>query len=549
MPNYKNNDRDRSSSRPPRRMSLLQEIQDLDSKILSMLSRRNQLLGKAASKRRSKGLPLADPEMERKLFETWNESSTKHSFDGKSSRRIFEQVNNLAYAAVASPESRKSDAYILSPPNKAVTVDIDGPLSTLQTKFYTAMAAVSGADSSIEKIILNDSLVQLIKAFNQGGASLSWKDDTIESKSEGKLDFEEKLVFAGDAPLNLYLITAFGLSITGKFKIAGSAEMKFFDTRPMNNLVSGLGARINTLDLHSYGLPARIECGGRMASTLTIDDETDPLFAASLALAAWTYPQGLTLKFDSEWRGKALLYEVKTILKRCNIDAVLTDSEIMVPHCDSASFPQSPSIEMDPEICSAIMSIPAFCDGRVKLNGSWPSNSEALEMMEILKSSGLEISNEDGCVISTRAEQAETTHFDCLGKSELFPITLALAIRTGKETTVTAPKDKTILEYGINLLEHMGIRYLSTENGLALTPGRISWDAPWAAPTPFFGIALGLLAWMRPGISLENPGEISSHFPRFWTLYNGLPEVTSLVPPKKEKIDDPKSNRKRVRID
>lgn len=547
MPYNKNNDR--SGSRPPRRMSLLQEIQEIDSKLLSMLSRRNLLMGKAASKRRQKGLPLADPEMERRLFEKWNELSTSHSFESKSSRRIFEQVNNLAYAAVASPESRKSNAYILSPPRKTVKVDVDGPRSILQTKFYTALAAASGAEASINNIFINDTLVQLIKAFNQGGAKLSWQDETIESKAEGSLDFEEKLIFAGESPLNLYLVTAFGLSVTGKFKIAGSAEMKFFDTRPMNNLVAGLGARINTLDLHSYGLPARLECGGRMASTLTIDDNTDPLFAAALTLAAWTYPQGLTLKFDSEWKGKSQLSSAVEVLNTCGVNATLTDSEVKVPHCDSINFPTSPEIGLDPEICSAILAIPAFCEGEVRLNGVWPSNTEAQSILDTLKTSGLNIAVDNNSITATAGELAEDLYFDCLGKSELFPIELALAVNSGKETTISAPEDKTIFEHGINLLEHMGIKYLNTENGLAIRPGRLIWDSPWTAPSPFFGMALGLLAWIRPGIAIDNPGEISSHWPRFWNLYNSLPEVTSLIPPKREKQDDPKSNRKRVRID
>ncbi len=547
MPNYKKNDR--SGAKAPRRQSLLQEIQDIDSKLLSILSRRNQLMGKVASKRRQKGLPLADPEMERRLFETWSETSSSHKFDSKSARRIFEQVNNLAYTAVASPESRKSDAYILSPPQKPVKVDVDGPRSLFQTKLYVALAAACGAEASIGPVVLNDSLVQVIKAFNQAGAHLSWNDDRVESRPEGELSFEEKLVFVGDSPLNLYLITAFGMSITGKFKMAGSAEMKFFDTRPMNNLVSGMGARLNTLDLHSHGLPARLECGGRMASKLTVDDSTDPQFAAALALAAWTYPQGLTLKFESNWKGKGILADTAAVLKSCGIDVVMTDTEIKVPHCESINFSKEPEIALDPEICSPILAIPAFSGGEVSLKGTWPSNPDARKILDTLRESGVNVEIGSEGVTASRDEEADGTNFDCLGSSELFPLELALAIKSGREATLPAPEDDSVLEQGVDLLERLGIRYLRTENGLALTPGRLRWESPWTAPSPFFGMALGLLAWIRPGLSIENPGEITSHWPRFWTLYNGLPEVTSLIPPKKEKKDDSKSNRKRVRID
>ncbi|HAS90541.1 MAG TPA: 5-enolpyruvylshikimate-3-phosphate synthase, partial [Desulfovibrio sp.] len=98
------------------------------------------------------------------------------------------------------------------------------------------------------------------------------------------------------------------------------------------------------------------------------------------------------------------------------------------------------------------------------------------------------------------------------------------------------------------MLERLGIKYERGEEELTVLPGRLKWDEAWSAPTPFFGIALGLMAWMRPGISMENPGDITDLWPRYWTLYNSLPEINGLKDPEVKKKDE-STTRRRIKID
>ncbi|NDV23866.1 chorismate mutase [Desulfovibrio sp. JC022] len=546
MPEYKKFDRSGGSA--PRRQSLLDEIKELDARLLSIVSRRNYLMGKAASKRKQKGLPLGDPDMERRIFETWTAEAGSKKFDLKTARRVFDQLNNLAYAGVAKPENRKLSTYVLSPPQKPVNVNFDGPGSLFQSKLWIALSAAAGAEAQMGPLCVNDEITELIKAFNQSGAHISWDGETIESRAGDGIDFEEKLVFAGDNPMTMYLAIAFGLKTVGKFKIAGGPILKQYDSRPLAEILSPLGARLNTLDLQSHGLPARLECGGRMASSIEISEDTPAEFVAALALAAWTYPQGLTIKFAEGWHGMYLLQEVVEVLGICGIKAKLNNTECSVPATKEISVPEQPVIALEPELCAALLAIPAFSGGQVTINGDWPKNVVAEDALKTLKSGGVDIEISKGSITATKGETATEAFFDFGNANGLFPIGLALAVNSRSECKISNIADAVMFEQGIELLERLGIRYERGDDELTVIPGRLKWDEAWSAPSPFFGIALGLMAWIRPGIAIENPGDLTELWPRYWTLYNSLPEVDGLKDPEIRKKDE-STTRRRIKID
>lgn len=432
MPNYKKFER--SGADAPRRTSLLDEIKELDARILSMVSRRNYLMGKAASKRKLKGLPLGDPDMERRIFETWTAEAGSKKFDIKTARRVFEQLNNLAYATVAKPENRKLSAYVLSPPQRQVNVNFDGPSSLFQSKLWIALAAACGVDATLAPLCVNDQITELVKALNQSGAHLAWEGEAVESRSGDGIEFEDKLIFAGDNPMTLFLILAFGLKTTGKFKIAGGPILKQYDSRPLATVLAPLGARLNTLDLQSHGLPARLECGGRMASSVEITDETPAEFVAALALAAWTYQQGLTFKFEEGWHGLPLLKEVVTVLNACGIKAKLSDTQCSVPATKTTKFPEDPKIDLEPELCAALLAIPAFSGGTITINGSWPVGLPvADDALAALKSGGLKIEMSKNSITASKGEQPQDLTMNVGNAAALFPVGLTLAINSDTE--------------------------------------------------------------------------------------------------------------------
>ncbi|OEU70648.1 MAG: 5-enolpyruvylshikimate-3-phosphate synthase [Desulfovibrio sp. S3730MH75] len=552
MPNYKKFEgSDRPGRDAPRKPSLLHEIRDLDERLISMISRRNFLMGKAASKRKEKGLPLADPDQERRIFEIWTTKSADEKFNLKAARRVFEQLNTLAYTCVSHPENRNLPSYSLSPARRPVKVTIDGPCSLFQSQLWMALAAMCSADAKMAPLSVNDQLTSLAKAFNQAGGHLSWEGDTIESRAGEGVSFEDKLVFAGDDPMTMYLVIAFGLKDPGKFKIAGGPILKQYDSRVLTPILDPLGARLNTLDLQSHGLPARLECGGNLATSVTMLEDSPSKFAAALTLAGWTYPKGLTIKFEKDWAGISDIKDAVDVLSACGIKANLSDTECVIPATETFSFPEEPKIALDPELSAAILSLPAFAGGNVTIKGTWPKNSpKAIDALKMLDLGGVNVKVTDSEISSTKGAQPKSVIFDLDQAADLFPIGMALAINSDTECSLNNIKNVALFEQGVELLERLGLEYTRTDDGIKIAPGKIQWDEAWNAPTPYFGIALGLMAYIRPGLSIQNPGDLTDLWPRYWTLYNSLPEIDGLKDPQvKDVEDDAKSKRRRIKID
>ena len=67
----------------------------------------------------------------------------------------------------------------------------------------------------------------------------------------------------------------------------------------------------------------------------------------------------------------------------------------------------------------------------------------------------------------------------------------------------------------------------------------------WASPTPHWSMGLALAAFVRTGLKLSNPGNVTELMPSFWNLYNGLPSPDLSRKPKVAEEDD-KPVRRRI---
>ena len=57
-------------------------------------------------------------------------------------------------------------------------------------------------------------------------------------------------------------------------------------------------------------------------------------------------------------------------------------------------------------------------------------------------------------------------------------------------------------------------------------------DRPaWICPDAYWGLALALASFVRPGVRLANPDIVARTMPFFWPLFNSLPDSAAPAPP------------------
>lgn len=557
---------DRSANDRPK-ASILDDLSDLDGKLLYMLAKRCRLVQRAA-----KGKQVLDREVEKKLWTSFEQAARTHGLDQRLARQLFALLGSFG---LEIPEGRRSadKPFVMVPRSEPADIDAAGPRSLALTRMLAVIAAASGQALRLSGVVLNDPLIELIKALNQTGARLSWTEDGIECKAapdakpatklgqiaaEGEeplLAFEEALIFCGDDAFTLYALMALALREPGRAKFAGGAELKMLDLRRLEAPLLHLGARLAGMNPRSRGVPVRLESGGRMASRIELLPDTPPLFAQALALAAWSYPTGLRLAPASSGLGEAqarALDEALEALNLCQVKARKQGAEFIVP-AGRPKVPSAPDLGLDPVLCAYLLALPALAGGNCRLTGRLSLPAEVQEDLKAL-GLGLEI-DEDQAVL--RHAQLAPAALNMGRRAEFLPLALALAAKAASSGSAVSLALPEAGEGGrgtvaLEILDRLGLSYAETEAGLdvqALEAGkRPAWDGVWTSPDAHTTLGLALLSFLAPGVAIDNPGGLTALWPRFWACYNALPLVRDLKPAPKEPEKDDKPKRRRVRV-
>ncbi|MEF2143833.1 MAG: chorismate mutase [Desulfovibrionaceae bacterium] len=524
------------------RQERLDDLMAVDAQILKLLERRSRILGKEAAWRRTKGMPRIDTNLEKSLWVEWEEAGRKNDLPPRLLRQLFNLVN--LFGQDDAKGKRRADAYILAPRLEPVAVEAVAPRSLRLTRLWTMLASAANQQAFLGSIILNDPFIELVKGLNQAGGAVAWSgDDRAEIHPGAGLFFEEKLIFAGDDPLNFYLLLALALAGAGRMKFSGGSGLKMLNVSRLNAVLPRLGARLVPLNPHGDGLPARLECGGEMAQRVDLPEQTSPDFATALVLAAWSYPEGLALGFAQVPEALPALQEAVDVLNAAGIDARIEADVCRVP-AGKPVIPVCPPLPPDSLLSAYLLSLPVFADGKVILSG-FDAASAAHPALQTLGTLGADL-NLDGDKLISSALKMPDKDIDFGAEAGLLPLGVALALRARRELTVVIPENGD-LNGATQMLDKLNASYSTMDNALRISPSQLHWEESWASPDPYLCIACALISFQRPGIGLENPGMLTALWPQFWNIFNTLPSGR-MKPKAKESTTYDAPKRRRVKI-
>lgn len=537
---------DKKFDKKPFDKSLTEELVDLDRDLAYLIAKRTRLLGRAATARKAKGLPLADANQERRMRRAWDEVAANQGLELRPLRQIFTLANGLAYQGVVKPESA-SRKFVMNPEVQDLALEQPGPRDRTLTRLILAASVLAGTEAVLAPVVVNDPLVELVKALNQGGASLSWEDGMVKNTG-GKASLPGKTIHAGDDPLNLYLLLALALPQIGRTTITGGANLKILDLSTLGHVFSGLGARLTPIEPHLTGAPVRLESAGMTHGAFKVPEGFPPLAALALALAAPTYPEGIRFNWDKGWEGAGLMNLAVRVLRDCGVTAELSETELSVPAGDYAvtAAPDRAVLPMDVELASALLALPRFVGGSVTLAGHWPADCPVTERAEnVLRAAGIELAVSESGVTATAGDWPEKVDFDATGGLFHLATALGLAAPSDARIQVADDEDTATAE---EIAARIG-RFARVKPGrVVIVAGREPsnrWSdpmSPFSSPAPEWSLALALASMTAPGITLANPGGLSEVWPGFWGLF------AENFKPKDIQEDDGRKKGRRIRL-
>ena len=538
----------------PRR-TFTEEIAEIDASIIRLLLKRHKLLQRLASHR-----DRLDAKTEQQIRAAWEKNATRVSRDPKVTRQLFSLLQEVQFLPKPDPDDEPRQAFGLAPVRQPVALSMPGPKACRRVRLYLALAAGSGQALHIGDTLLNDPLTECVKAFNQAGGRLAWQEDgAVLARAGDPLPLPDKVIFAGDDSLNFHLLLGHYLGRPSHAKFTGDSRLKLGDFSALRRFAPLLGARLTNVIPRTDGLPVRLEASGMLPQEARIPAELPADAVTGLLLAAPCWPQPVALDLSFHPQADAILEEALDILTACRVRVERGDRRVHI--LPGVEVPPAPAVGMDLTLAATLLALPACAGGAARLTGLWPECAPGRELIRLLESAGLRVERGGDAIRAQLLENPATPDMPAFPMLPIrfAPLALALAclppLRGREARLPELPREFGEAERD-DFLHALDITLDTTPDGTRLLPPEAPVRraaTPWTAPSPAWAMAYALAAFARPRLTLTNPGIMTTLYPRFWALYNTLPDNAPPEPPRaaqavhsEQEHDEPK--RKRVRL-
>ncbi|CAM2059662.1 conserved hypothetical protein [Desulfovibrionales bacterium] len=562
-------DRKSREKRGPLHKPIQNELIEIEECLIKLLTKRGRLLAKARQLGPRSGQARQEVDLDKRLWQLWESRAPKDAADVKLWRTFFTLLQELtpkgqdrlnehlghsfgqrAATTIAETDDKSPRSFLLTPRQDPTELYILGPGCLTQTRLFTILAAQAKQPAHVAGIIVNDPLVELIKALNQVGGNLYWDASSIKGRGVQELDFDNKVIYCGNDPLNAYLLLALAITKPIRCKIAGGPGVHTLDLAAFRRLAPHLGGRLAGVAPGAPSLPIRLEASAVPADAIPLPDDLPPLAAMAIAVAAPAYIGGLSLRWSSHGPYAAAIeaalgLAAKT-LEQCGVPLIhgpgFMNIDASVP-----ALPVQPIMTLDPWISAALLALPRLHKpgrpgGKSHILGLWPTDLAVWQEADrLLTAVGLTLVVDSKGACTTVAKNPAVTCPHILDAA-IYPEGLPLAVVLAAAMTL-ANQEPAILLAKITEQDRAVAGELLERVNLILAPAQTPglsneiWTVvrnntltqnepiPWPSPTSFWTIAYALIAHLQPGLRLLNPGSMTELLPKFWTLFNSLPKA------------------------
>lgn len=490
------------------------------------LVRRTRLLAEISARRKQdKRSAASEHALEKSLWSVWEKVlQLENCGHSRHWRQLVAQCNNLAYALGDQKASRQAKPWRLRPTAPSRAVSLSGPTDSLTAKIAISWAVLANAPLRVRPVLLNDSVVELIKALNQTGAGLSWEGETVTHAPSRTPDqfSEHKAIHVGQHPSNLALLLAMVLARPGIARFSGSGALNLLHLKPWQNFFPQLGARLHQLNPHAPGLPVRLESAGDPVSAQISNETPEELVLALLAMAPF-YPKGLRLVWTEKIGLKPRLESIIRLYAQHGVPCSV-ESDAVTVASTQPRLPEELNIPLDGTLSAMLLTWSRFTGQTMRLEGQWTGKEAISEPpLSLLRACGVHVQFTAGRVQAEPRAWPETSALDLQGLQQALPLALTLALSAPGKSILSGLPPEYDREMISRLAKWAGRTCSEESSSLQFHPlprGADRTDFHFEAPDALWAMAAAMLSFTHPGLHLVNPGELAGVWPGFWPIYH-----------------------------
>ena len=549
----------RATGRPSRDDAApLSHITEIDREILHLISRRTHLRDALPSGRDA-------TRMERELRSVWEANAARLSRDPRLIRQVFALLQQVECAQKRSESEAEQESFNLNPSRSPVQIFMRGLADCRRSRILGALSAGAGSTNAMTDVLLNDPLVELVKAFNHITPCLRWEDDgRLLCVADAKALNTDKVlldraVHVGNDMFNFLLVLCVMAVRPCRLKFMGGSDLKLADLSALRHFLPAIGARFTSIVPGQEGLPARLESSGILPEEVSIPAALtyDSALAVCLGLCCAPREHSLVVELGEHPQAQEILAELQDVLSMAHIAPRIDGFALYIAPDPKPSFtlPQDARITLDLPLASYVLAFPAFVGGKAEIEGLWPDTPEGEACWKLLEAAGVRLSKSKHSVVGTadpqrRFDEPVFAPYEARLPETLFPLaTLLTAMGTVHSGSGRLPER--VEQHGeLDVVDDFLSRLDITREGRNLThgqPNSLS-ELPWSCPSAMWAAVLAQGAFLKANLKILNPGIAVGQMPGFWQWYNTLPNPRLSRPPSSATTTEPPApTRRRIR--
>lgn len=419
-------------------------------------------------------------------------------------------------------EGNPFDCAIVDGPVRAI-VSVPGSKSLSNRALICA--ALADGESRIENLASGEDTRGMIEGLGSLHVALQEHGDAIEVHGLGGRVVGDAVVDAGLAGTTSRFLTAVAALGSEPTTITGGEPLR---RRPMGDLHSALrslGADVRSLE-DADRLPVLVRRASLTGGSIGLRGDVSSQFLSALMLIAPYLPGGLRIELTSPLISKPYVDMSANVMASFGHSGVeITSERVIVAEGEYKGCLYS--VEPDASSASYPLAAAAIARGSVEVEALTRRSIQGdVRILDLLEAMGCNVeATEDSCVVS-RVGDLSGIDVDMSDVSDLVPTIAVVALFASSPTRIRnvgfirAKESDRIGDLVAGITELGGMAFEHAD-GLEVFPLQSAPSFPIELSSHHdhrLAIVWSLVALLRPGIRIDDPGVVNKSWPEWWQV-------------------------------
>lgn len=341
---------------------------------------------------------------------------------------MLKEKDTWSYQCANLQTGIKDDKMKVSVSTSKISGEVFAPPSKSYTHRAITIAALSD-DCEVHHPLLSADTLATIRACEALGAVIEQSEGKLHIRGvNGKPFVPENIIDVANSGTTLRFITAVSALTDGVTILTGDGSIRSRPNQPLLDVLNKLG--VEAYSTRANGCAPLVVRGGLKGAITTIDGSISSQFISALLIACPLTTQSTTLSIKGEMKSRPYVDVTMEIIEKAGVEILVEEGntiKFIIPANQRYKL-KDYTIPGDFSSASYLLAAAAMTGSQVTVKNLFPSRQGDVEIIDVLKRMGAEISwDTEAGIVKVNGGELKGTIFDAGATPDLVPTIAVLA--------------------------------------------------------------------------------------------------------------------------